>query len=211
MLCRNNLSADGIADSMRPFGHNQRRIRSSKIQTDCPFEIDGVFQAHFCRGSRVGMSSFRRRFQTRSDSCCANFHFFINVNGLELILGGILGNIFPGRKGIGVMASMSQGEDDTVVTGRAFINFNLAQQSVKSIICERVFDATIETIPDATKIWCIGGLEFPRYLVVYKKLVHRGAVECDHQFFFCWCKVRCVFRADFWWSASSSKEASESY
>ena len=47
----------------------------------------------------------------------------------------------------------------------------------------RVFDATNEMFPDATKKWYIGGVELPRYLVASKKLVLRGAVKGDHQFF----------------------------
>ena len=80
LYCRITLSVDGIIYSMRPSGHNPQGVRSSTIQTGDPFEI--VFEIHTCRGSRVGMNSFIRRFQTWSDSCCANFHCIINVNGL---------------------------------------------------------------------------------------------------------------------------------
>ena len=68
------------------------------------------------------MNSFSWRFQTWSDGCCANFPCLINVNGLELIFAGILVNILPRRNWLGVRASMSHGEDYTVVMGRAFIN-----------------------------------------------------------------------------------------
>ena len=60
--CRSTLSADGIGDSKRPSGHNARWFGSSKIQIAFPFEIGGVFEVHICRGSRVGMNSFNRRF-----------------------------------------------------------------------------------------------------------------------------------------------------
>ena len=108
LYCCITLSADRIGDSMRLSGHNSRGVRSSKIQTGFLFEIGGVSEVHFCWGSRVGLNFFSRQFQTWSNSCCANFHCFINADGLELILGGMLANILRRRKWLGVRVSMSR-------------------------------------------------------------------------------------------------------
>ena len=88
---------------------------------------------------------------------------------------------------------MSQGENNTFVIGRAFINCSISHNKVMKVssvraldpmMAYRVFDATNETFPGATKMWCLGGVERSRYLVVSKNFVHRGAVEGGHQFFF---------------------------
>ena len=63
LYCRITLSDDEIGDYERFSGQIPRGVRSSKIQTGCPFEIGGVFEVRSCRGSRIGMNSFNRRFQ----------------------------------------------------------------------------------------------------------------------------------------------------
>ena len=179
LYCRITLSADRIGDSIRPSGHNPRGVRSFKIQTSCSLEIRGVFEVHFCWGSRVGMNSFSKRFQTWADSCCAKFHCFINFIGLELFLGGILAKKKMVRgQGFDVAGRRRYSRDGSCIHKL----FNFAQQGIENIISEvlrsndgvnRVFCATNETFPDATKLWCICRVElFPRYLVVSKNLVH---------------------------------------
>ena len=44
-------------------------------------------------------------------------------------------------------------------------------------------NASEERSRDAMKIWCMSGVEFPRYLMVSKKSVQQGAVECGRRFF----------------------------
>ena len=86
------------------------------------------------------MNTFSRQFLTCSDGCCANFLYFINVNGLEIILGGILANFLPKTNRLGFRASMSQGEDDTVGMDGAFINCSISHNKVLKVTSVRVLD-----------------------------------------------------------------------
>ena len=122
---------------------------------------------------------------------------------------------------------MSQGEDDTVVMGRAFMNCSISHSKVLKVSSLRALDTrmtyreflTLRMIRSQTRsvkalntlntMWCIGGVDLRRCLVVSKNLIHRGAVEGGHPFFFCCFNVRCVVRADFRRGASSCNEAAE--